>query len=284
MSYIYLLHVDVPMHHAHHYAGATESLKQRLQAHADGHGAHITAAYGQQGHTWRLAALGLCARGKAMQLERALKQSHNLPRYCPFCTPNAGRIPGTTPYDVALVPFPISSDTLVPTKRILAVRAVEPTRDQAVLALIKTLMKKDKNALGYIPVGGAEGLQYLYDRAQILVCSANDEDLGYLAYTLSRDQSRASIQQCCVRDDARLLGHGKALVALLSALRPSAALTCHVRSDLPANFFWPQIGFDVIRQKTHRTSGSTLIQYLKPPLSFLESRREELRSPQQPDL
>jgi predicted GIY-YIG superfamily endonuclease len=81
---VYLIHLDVPYKHARHYTGWTANLDARLQAHRDGRGARLMEVITAAGITWRLARTWPGGRDR----ERAIKNRHEAPRLCPFCTPD----------------------------------------------------------------------------------------------------------------------------------------------------------------------------------------------------
>jgi len=81
---VYLIHFDVAYKHARHYLGWTLDLLARLQAHRDGRGARLMEVITKAGITWQLARTWPGGRDR----ERAIKNRHEAPRLCPFCTPD----------------------------------------------------------------------------------------------------------------------------------------------------------------------------------------------------
>jgi predicted GIY-YIG superfamily endonuclease len=81
---IYLLHFAQPYRHARHYTGWTEDLTGRLEAHASGKAARLTAVIFQAGIGFVLART--CEGTRAT--ERAIKNAGGAVRYCPVCTPH----------------------------------------------------------------------------------------------------------------------------------------------------------------------------------------------------
>lgn len=80
----------------------------------------------------------------------------------------------------------------------------------------------------------------------VLMCEANFDPVGYTLITPGRPGGFVRIQQIAVRDDARRLRYGDALVAVVRAFcidfgRRGARLRC--RRDLESNFFWQALGF-----------------------------------------
>jgi predicted GIY-YIG superfamily endonuclease len=84
---IYLLHFEVPFHHARHYLGWTANLPARLDDHAAGNGARLLAAVHSAGIGWHLARIWGGTRAR----ERQIKRQGGLSRSCPLC----GVIPAT---------------------------------------------------------------------------------------------------------------------------------------------------------------------------------------------
>ena len=80
---VYLIHFDVAYRHARHYLGWTADLHARLAAHRDGRGARLMEVITKAGITWQLARTWPGGRER----ERAIKNRHEAPRLCPFCSP-----------------------------------------------------------------------------------------------------------------------------------------------------------------------------------------------------
>jgi len=82
MGIVYLLHFDRPYEHAGHYTGWTADLDHRLDEHAAGRGARLTAVVRAAGITWTLARTWPGTRDR----ERALKRQGGAARRCPICS------------------------------------------------------------------------------------------------------------------------------------------------------------------------------------------------------
>lgn len=88
---LYLIHFERPLgtekHRASHYLGFVEgdetSIQARLEEHRAGWGARITAAANQRGIHYDVARILPGDRTE----ERRLKNTNNLGRYCPICSP-----------------------------------------------------------------------------------------------------------------------------------------------------------------------------------------------------
>lgn len=81
----------------------------------------------------------------------------------------------------------------------------------------------------------------------VFICEKNDDMVGYVLLTPGRaDYTYAKIQQIAVREDARRLDYGSALLAVVKDFcntfgRLGVTLRCRI--DLPSNFFWRALGF-----------------------------------------
>ena len=79
---VYLIHFNRKVAgHAQHYCGWALDVKARLACHKSGNGSKLMAEVGRIGIKWRLAATWEGSRN----LERQLKNTHNLSRFCPIC-------------------------------------------------------------------------------------------------------------------------------------------------------------------------------------------------------
>lgn len=268
MPYIYVLHFDDKLAHAQHYTGCTAKLRQRLTAHANGGGARLTRELANRGIEWRLGGLMETTQTNMRKYERTLKDQANAGRYCEICSNPPTKLPGTRPYPIGAVPFKATSVDLRDAnyrKTPHDVRLTAPGEPDTTQEAIKWLMRADKDALGFIPAAGPQGLTQLVSRGRLAVAELDHEIIGYAAYTLNFRQDRLTIHQCCVRDDARLMGVGKDLVELIRNAAPEAEILAKVRDDLAANHFWRAIGFAQVEQLPHKTSGNLINHYHHEP-------------------
>lgn len=89
----------------------------------------------------------------------------------------------------------------------------------------------------------------------VLLCEANNDPVGYTLVTPGRaPDSFVRIQQIAVRDDARRLQYGSALLDVIRRFcnehqRRGARLRC--RSDLESNRFWQALGFEPAKISTY---------------------------------
>lgn len=81
----------------------------------------------------------------------------------------------------------------------------------------------------------------------VLICEKNLDPVGYVLITPGHGpMTYAKIQQIVVRDDARRLDYGKALIDVATDFCESFGLrgfTLRCRTDLESNFFWRALGF-----------------------------------------
>ena len=81
----------------------------------------------------------------------------------------------------------------------------------------------------------------------VFVCEKNNDPVGYILITPGKGAGTAiKIQQIAVRDDARRLDYGSALIAVVRDFcntfnRTGATLRCRI--DLESNKFWKALGF-----------------------------------------
>lgn len=92
-GYVYILHFSRPMGNlantraqARHYSGFAEDLAARLERHAAGKGAKLTAAAVAQGISYHVYAWPA-----PLAAEKLLKAQGNTARYCPACAAAQGR-------------------------------------------------------------------------------------------------------------------------------------------------------------------------------------------------
>lgn len=264
MAYIYILHFDTPLAHARHYTGCCENLLARLTRHANGAGSRLTRELVAQGIEWRLGGLMQTSKRQMRILERRLKDHAHSNRYCEVCSELPLKFQGTQSYPIAAIPFPTTSAQLrtgcntLPSVNVRLSHAMETPQTQE---QIKRLMRADKDALGFIPAAGPQGLTTLLPRGRVVLALDGQDLLGYVAYTLNVAQELLTIHQCVVKDDARLLGIGKQLVERAKTEYPDAQYIAKVRDDLAANHFWEAIGFTQFDQRPHETSRNLINHY-----------------------
>lgn len=104
MNWIYLIHFEIPLKHARHYAGATTDLEKRLAAHARGQGSALLRHLLQIGTGWRLAKLWTTNETLPFEVEHTLKSQKNGPRYCPLCRIAPFHVKGCQSYPIENLP------------------------------------------------------------------------------------------------------------------------------------------------------------------------------------
>lgn len=82
----------------------------------------------------------------------------------------------------------------------------------------------------------------------VLICEANNDVVGYVLITPATGGFKyAKIQQICVRNDARRLYYGKALLDVCTQfceMFGRIGFTLRCRTDLDSNLFWKSLGFE----------------------------------------
>jgi GNAT superfamily N-acetyltransferase/predicted GIY-YIG superfamily endonuclease len=267
-AYIYVLHFEHKHHHAQHYVGCTEKLLQRLTAHAIGHGSALCRHLHTIGVNWQLATLYTTTHAQMRRMERSLKNQHHAHRYCTICTSENNALPGCREYPICTIPFKTDSEQLrgstLKLRTAPIYRFIKPEEHQETLQQIKKLMSAEKDALGFIPVGGTAGLEDLLPNRQIALAENSGELLAYAAFTIPMDKTTVNIQQAVVTDGARLQGIGKNLVDMIQDRYPDQALSAKVREDLAANEFWLALGFLEFGVYKHKTSMRPINHYVRP--------------------
>jgi predicted GIY-YIG superfamily endonuclease len=79
---VYILHLQTPLKHAHHYVGFAKNVDERIAHHRNGTGARFTQVCNELGITYEVARV---FKGKGRNFERKLKNTNNTKRYCPIC-------------------------------------------------------------------------------------------------------------------------------------------------------------------------------------------------------
>ena len=126
----------------------------------------------------------------------------------------------------------------------LTVRTAIPS-DQT---FIDKLQKDNSHAVGFIQNTIWEKYVFGGERNfMVFICEKNNDLVGYVLVTPGRTQhSYAKIQQIAVREDARRLDYGSALLAVVKEFcntfdRIGVTLRCRI--DLESNKFWQALGF-----------------------------------------
>lgn len=115
--------------------------------------------------------------------------------------------------------------------------------------IIDKLQKDNSFAIGFIPKTYFEkAIWGGVKNSILLICEANKDEVGYVYITPGfGGYSYAKIQQIAVRNDARRLHYGTALLDVCRQFceqfnRTGFTLRCRV--DLESNNFWKALGFE----------------------------------------
>ena len=116
------------------------------------------------------------------------------------------------------------------------------------LLIIDKLQKENAHAVGFIQKTIWD--DYVFGGQRnfvVLIAEANDDPVGYVLITPGRaDMTYGKIQQIAIRNDARRLKYGTALIDVcrqfcMTHNRKGFTLRCRV--DLESNHFWKSLGF-----------------------------------------
>ena len=117
------------------------------------------------------------------------------------------------------------------------------------MLFIDKLQKDNAAAVGFIQKTVWEKYVFGGERNFVVfVCEKNNDPVGYILITPGKGVgTHIKIQQIAVRDDARRLDYGSALIAVVREFcntfnRAGATLRCRI--DLDSNKFWRALGFD----------------------------------------
>lgn len=116
------------------------------------------------------------------------------------------------------------------------------------ILLIDKLQKENSYAVGFIQKTIWDKYVFGGERNFIvLICEANNDAVGYCLITPGRKAySYAKIQQIAVRNDARRLYYGTALLDVCRQFCEKfdrIGFTLRCRQDLESNLFWKNLGF-----------------------------------------
>ena len=117
------------------------------------------------------------------------------------------------------------------------------------MLLVDHLQKQNSYAVGFIQKTVWE--DYVWGGKRnfvVLICEANNEAVGYVLITPARGSYKyAKIQQIAVRNDARRLHYGTALIEVCRDFCETfgrLGFTLRCRVDLDSNNFWRNLGFE----------------------------------------
>lgn len=113
--------------------------------------------------------------------------------------------------------------------------------------ILDKLQKENTNAIGFLPITYFEKCIWGGQKnAFVFICTANNDEVGYVYITPGKHLSYAKIQQIAIRNDARRLQYGSALIDVcrqFCLLFERVGFTLRCRVDLESNFFWQSLGF-----------------------------------------
>lgn len=117
------------------------------------------------------------------------------------------------------------------------------------LLFIDKLQKDNANAVGFIQRTVWDKYVFGGERNFVVfVCEKNNDAVGYILLTPGRtNNTYAKIQQIAVRDDARRLDYGTALIHVVKDFCETfnrSGVTLRCRTDLQSNHFWSALGFE----------------------------------------
>jgi len=122
------------------------------------------------------------------------------------------------------------------------------TSTVADLLVIDKLQKENSYAVGFVPNTYFEKEVYGgIKNSVLLICECNNDPVGYVYLTPGKKSyTYGKIQQIAIRDDARRLHYGTALIDVCQQFcemfgRKGFTLRCRV--DLESNAFWKALGF-----------------------------------------
>ena len=146
------------------------------------------------------------------------------------------------------------------------------------MSFIKSEARKGRKSIGFIPWSGIEKADKL---GRVSVLLRNSDLVGFLVY--GPGKTSAKVFQVWVREDARMLIHGRKMVEELAewALhRGLFRISLWCADDLPSNYFWRVLGFkNVARRKGGRHSGRMHTRYVQSAIDLEASRRARCCEP-----
>jgi ribosomal protein S18 acetylase RimI-like enzyme len=117
------------------------------------------------------------------------------------------------------------------------------------ISLIDKLQKENSNAVGFIQKSIWDRYVFGGERNFVVfICEANNDAVGYVLITPGKGAYKyAKIQQIAVRNDARRLHYGTALLDVCKQFCEQfhrIGFTLRCRQDLESNNFWKSLGFE----------------------------------------
>lgn len=131
------------------------------------------------------------------------------------------------------------------------------------LSFIFSEAKKGRNSIGFVPWKGVEDADLL---GRLAVLYRNDDLVGFLLFGPSK--TNCKVFQIWIREDARLLIHGRLCIDWLSEWarrRGLSRLSLWCADDLPAATFWRALGFNSVANRVvSKRSGRRQTRFVCP--------------------
>lgn len=260
-GFVYLLHFNDPISHAKHYMGCTSQPAIRFGQHAAGHGSRLTRELHSRGIGFTVGMMAVCTLGEMRRIERSIKNQRNAARYCKCCNgEEAKQFPNTTRYPYE---FKVRSAYINRMEDVTFTITPPEINFPSLSEGMKRLMNEEKEALGFIPAGeeSTGGSMDWLRKQTVALALHNTTVIGFAGCTRNERLDHVKVHQCCVTDAWRKIGVGRKLVRLVADTIGLGKIVCTVRSDLAATEFWKSLGFIIVNERKHKTSGSTLIDF-----------------------
>ena len=111
------------------------------------------------------------------------------------------------------------------------------------ITFVGSASKGSAHEIGFLTYAAYEEA---HARNRLITLRRNNDLCGFILYSLNQ-QRECRILQIWVRADARIIEHGRALIAWLEKKIAGPAncwcLRCWCAEDLESNHFWPAVGF-----------------------------------------
>ena len=136
------------------------------------------------------------------------------------------------------------------------------------IEFVRQLMKKNSKSLGFIPIIAAEKAS---NENRLFIYSEQNKKIGYLMFGPINEGKDVAIWQICVDEKNRRKGIGKKLFnMLLSQALANRAKGIRLRcaSDLPANYFWKSLGFDLALTVNSKSKKKKISIYYFPLINL----------------
>lgn len=148
--------------------------------------------------------------------------------------------------------------------QVLPAHVLGPNALAEALRFCKSGSGTDADKVGWVPLGALR--QGVIER-RLHICYNNADHVGYCFWQQRYDELK--IYQIWVRQDARMILHGRALVDAIESeprTRPVRITRLWCAEDLAANIFWEQVGFEkkAWRHSPRRTATRKHLLWVKP--------------------